>query len=695
MLMTLICSDKTVYDPALTARIVARFGISEVTACALLRRGYTTVEQIDAFLHPETQTFSDPLLLPDIARAAAGLRAALRQGERICVYGDYDADGVCATALLFRFLSRSTDNLCYYVPSRHTEGYGLNQDAIRRLHADGVRCIVTVDNGISAVREAVLCRELGIRLLITDHHQCHNALPDADAVACSTRDGYDRCVNAPCGTGVAFLLARALGLADTDTFLPLVALATVADVMPLTRENRVFVARGLPLVKSHVGLAALMDAACAEDTVTAYTLSYILAPRLNAAGRMGSAMRAAELLLCDDPVRARRLAAELDEENTRRRAEEQRIFDEAQQMLTGMDLSSRASVVLCGKDWNAGVIGIVASRLSDLLYRPVILFTPMNGVLSGSGRSVPGVDLFRLLCACASLLVQFGGHAQAAGASVRAEDLAIFTSAFERAAAAEIAGQPPERQTCYEQRIELDQCTVALSDELALLAPFGEGNQEPVFLLGGIKCRNVQVMGRDGKHLSAAVGAGDGLRLVAFGRGGQSDVFRHARLDLAVCLRKNVFRGTVRCNAYLEDFAVSGEQWEKNGGKEKIGDAFFRAIRYNKMYGSWDESSQAVFLTLHDDISALDLTERELRMRYLGVRQHIGGGAERTTLWQQLSSREAAALMIFIELTFFRWDAESDTVFPAEARRTPLGNSILFAGAEAVPAGQKEETSWT
>ncbi len=663
-------------DPARVAAIAARFGVSAVTARLLLYRGLSGDAQIDAFLHPEQQPLSDPLRIPGMARAADGVRAALRAGERICVYGDYDVDGVCATALLYRFLLRFTDNICCYIPSRHREGYGLNPDAIRRLHRDGVACLVTVDNGVSAVAEAALCRELGMRLLITDHHQCHAALPDADAVACSTIDGYDASVNALCGTGVAFQLCRALGLTDVDACLPLVALATVADVMPLTRENRTLVVRGLPLVPRVPGLKALLDVAGADGEPDAHTLSYVLAPRINAAGRIGSAMRALELMLTEEPAKARALAEELDGLNLARRAEELRIAEEAAAAPVCAD-ADRLSLVLRGDDWNAGVIGIVASRLSERFDKPAILFTPQNGVLSGSGRSVPGVDLFALLCACAPYTVQFGGHAQAAGVSIREDAFDAFSDAFDRAVREQTGGTLPVRTVGYDEALSPSLCTLALCEELLRLAPFGEGNPEPAFLLSETVVKGARQMGRDGKHLSATVDdGGRGLRLVAFQRGAMKALLDGGEaFDLVVNLRANRYRGQDSCNAYLVDMAPCAPGEEDSGIKMKLGDAFLDAIRYNEVYGCADTGER---LRLHTFVAPLHLSEDELRGRYVSIRNRVGAQTDKRRLWDALTARDAAALLIFLELGFFRLTGE--TVWAAESRPRPLTDSILFAG---------------
>ena len=319
-------TDARPVSDAAVESIRARFGFSKPFAAMLARRGLLDDASITAYLHPEAQPLPDPYAFSDMDRAVSRIRQAIQAGERICVYGDYDTDGVCATAILYSTLRRMTEQVTYLLPSRQGEGYGLNTRAIDAAAADGVHLIVTVDNGISAHAEIDYAKSCGIDTVVTDHHRCHETLPNACAVVCAARTDQDTALNCLCGAAVAMLLAVALGV-EIVRLLPVAALATMADVVPLNAYNRTIVKKGLPLIADNPGLAALLEAAGVRDVTGENTLSFILAPRINAAGRMGDAARAVRLLLSEDEAERKEIATELESENVRRRAEEQRILN--------------------------------------------------------------------------------------------------------------------------------------------------------------------------------------------------------------------------------------------------------------------------------------------------------------------------------------------------------------------------------
>ncbi len=495
--------------------IQTRFGFSKPFAAMLARRGLVDDASVTAYLHPEAQSLPDPFGLKDMDRAAARVKAAIAAGERICVYGDYDTDGVCATAILTDALKRLHANVTYLLPSRQGDGYGLSNRAIDAMHADGVRLIVTVDNGISAHAEIDYAKTLGVETVVTDHHRCHETLPAAEAVVCSSRTDQDAAYGCLCGAVVAMLLAGAFG-ADVGRYLPVAALATMADVVPLQPFNRTIVKKGLPLVSGHPALAALLDAAGVQDVTGEGTLSFLLAPRINAAGRMGDATRAVRLLLTDDPNERRAIATELESENVRRRAEEQRIFREAEVQINETE---PRILVLRGEDWNTGVIGIVASRLVERYRCPVLLFSTVNGLLVGSGRSVPAIDLFALLTRHQTLFTRFGGHRLAAGATLLPERFETLKQELQSDVCGLFPQGLPAEPIRYEDTLAVSDLTLTFAKELTLLSPFGEGNRMPLFCVEGT-LSGVRVMGRDGSHLGAKLtDGGREVRLVAFGMG--------------------------------------------------------------------------------------------------------------------------------------------------------------------------------
>ncbi|MBR3178906.1 MAG: single-stranded-DNA-specific exonuclease RecJ [Clostridia bacterium] len=524
--------------------------LSEPFLRVLIRRGLSDPREIERFLHPEMEPLPSPGLLFDIEKAVERIHRAVREREKICIYGDYDVDGVCATTILFRTLSELGAFVSYEIPERQTEGYGMHEGNVQRLADQGVQLIITVDNGISAHKEIDLCNSLGIDVVVTDHHQCHETLPNAYAVVCATREGQDERIRHICGGVVAMLLATALGQRE-DRFLAIAALATVADIMPLTGFNRTIVAKGIPLIDSEPGLCALLEAAgAAGQPVNTQTLSFILSPHINAAGRMGDASRAVELLISADYNVRRHYAQELEAANSERKSEEQRIIQETEKQIPSRE--KHLLLMLRGEDWNPGVIGIVASRILNQYHCPVLLFTRVGEELVGSGRSVPGVDLFGLLSDHASFFTRFGGHTQAAGCAMKSCD-------FERCRK-ELTedlhrrypqGLEPETEE-YEEQIEIKDCTVPFARELQMLAPFGEGNPEPQFLIKGT-LEELNAVGKDGAHLSAVISDDNTrLKLIAFRFGDRYKEWKRLETVEVLCrLKENVFRGFSSVNGQV------------------------------------------------------------------------------------------------------------------------------------------------
>lgn len=529
---------------------------SEPFLRVLARRGCTNASDADTFLHPDRQPLPSPDLLLDMDRAAQKLLGSIRERKRICIYGDYDVDGVCATTILYRALALLGADVSYYIPLRAGEGYGMHEGSVRKLAESGVQLLVTVDNGISAHAEIDLANTLGMEVIVTDHHRCHETLPNAYAVVCATRPGQDERIASVCGGVVAMLLAEKLGFPE-ERFLPIAALATVADVMPLTGFNRAIVARGVPLIRRERGLCALLDAAGAGDReLDATSLAFLLAPRINAAGRMGDARRAVELLIAGDEPTRLHYAAELDAANAARKSEEQRILTEAERQIDPS--AEHLLLMLRGEDWNPGVIGIVASRILEQYGCPVLLFTRMGDELVGSGRSVPMIDLFGLLSAHGEFFTRFGGHTQAAGAAMKAENFDACRRALLKDLAARFPDGPEREAIEYEDTLSLADCTVDFCRELEMLAPFGEGNREPVFRVTGTLCE-LSTMGRENAHLSATLRQEtDKLRLVGFRMGDRYAGLKDAENVEALCtLKRNTFRDTTSVNGYLAAIRAS------------------------------------------------------------------------------------------------------------------------------------------
>ena len=459
-------------------------------AGVLTARGITDPAEALTLLAGEEE-LSDPSLLTDMDKACERIWQAIDNGETIVVFGDYDVDGVTATALLYQHLKGMGATVKCMLPSREGDGYGLSKNAIQTIHDKGYQLIVTVDNGISAVAEADFAAELGIDLIITDHHLPPETLPKAIAVVDPRREDDTSPFKGLCGAGVAFKLCAALDGCPPEEMLDycgdLAAVGTVADVMPLTGENRTLVKYGLHLLQQtdRPGLEALLEAVgLAGRPVTAENVSYAIAPRINAAGRMDSAVTALQLVLCEDPDRAGELANKLNEINTKRQETELQIFKAAQELLEQEPerLEDRV-ILLWGRDWHPGVIGIVASRLVERTGRPVIVATvDEHGECKGSGRSVQGFNLHECIASCADILLRFGGHAMAAGLSVREENLHELRRRLNEWAARECPVLLTPPLEC-DLSIHLDRITVESVRRLEQLAPYGAENPTPVFVL--------------------------------------------------------------------------------------------------------------------------------------------------------------------------------------------------------------------
>lgn len=542
-------------------------GVGDVTASVLVRRGYGDPEKARAFLaaaRPEHDAF----LLGDVARACDLLRDTIAAGGRICVHGDYDVDGICATALAVTALRSLGAVVDWHLPSRFEEGYGVSRETLARLAREQCGLVLTVDCGITAVDEVAEARAAGLDVIVTDHHRPGETLPDCPVVA--TRPS-DYPFPELCGTGVVLRLLEALGVADLERHLDLVALATVADVVPVLDENRALVAEGMRRLArtSKPGLQALMRAGGVDPAaVDTGSIAFRLAPRINAAGRLGHPGTALELLLTDDEEEARRLAGELETLNRDRQAVEERILRDAMRQVEEWPEPKRHRVgyVIAGEDWHRGVIGIVASRLVERYHRPVVLVA--GGELGedwvGSGRSVSAFDLHGALGACSHLLGRWGGHRAAAGLSVSPGNVEAFAEAFAEHAATVLLPDDLRAVTPVDAVVRGSELTLGLCEELEGLAPFGLGNPNVTLLAVGAELSDLDAVG-EGKHLRLAVtAAGARSGAIAFGRGPALDRFRRpGRYDVAFKLAANRWNGTVAPQLVVREIFETEPRFEE------------------------------------------------------------------------------------------------------------------------------------
>ncbi len=509
--------------PPMLAEWASALSISPRIAELLWHRGQRSKEAMDVFLCPGLRHLMPPSAIPGLSDAAAALAEGLSRGKKLAVWGDYDVDGVTSTALMVDFLRRRGVTAGHYIPVRLEEGYGLSCAGLEKLAASGVGMVLTVDCGISAVEEARRARELGLDLIVTDHHLPGPELPEARAVA---NPKLGDCPGSDlAGVGVAFFLACALNrllpgeALDMRQFLDLVATGTLADVVSLTGQNRILVKNGLLLLReaARPGFFALKEAAgyYAKAPLEATQVTFGLAPRINAAGRLGKADEALALLLAPDIETARPLAASLDAINTQRRQEETEIS--AQAMEQAQAQAGEPAMVLYSPQWHQGVIGIVASRVVENHYRPALVITEDQGKLKGSGRSIPEVDLYEALSECSHLLLGFGGHRQAAGMSLAPENLDALRETFRAAVLKQLGPVMPTPTLRLDGEMPFSEVHQALLKELDLLGPFGCGNPEPVFCSPPVDVRNRRVFGAN--HVLLEVrdpGAGVTLRAKAW-----------------------------------------------------------------------------------------------------------------------------------------------------------------------------------
>lgn len=483
-----------------------------VTVAILAGRGIIEEAEFRSFLAPTLAEMLDPALLKGIAAAVVRLQAARCAGERVCVYGDYDVDGITGTSLLVSFLREAGFTCSYFIPNRFDDGYGLNSESLEQIIALGATVVVSVDCGITSVNEALLCRERGVDLIIIDHHAPKDVIPAACAVVNPLQPGCGYPFKVLAGVGVAFNLLIALRSAlreqgafgsasgpDLRQWLDLVALGTIADVVPLTGQNRIYVFHGLKQLSGpgRPGLEALKRVAGIQGTVNCGQVGFRLAPRLNAAGRMESAVPGVDLLLSADPAECLAIATELDAANAERQAVERLIFEEAIRMVeSSAGFPRQRSIVLASDSWHQGVIGIVASRMAERYHRPTILIAlGADGAGKGSGRSIPGFHLLDAITACSAHLERFGGHRHAAGIGLQAERVSAFADAFESVADELLAEEDLAPRLEIDAELQPEEVTRELAQELKRLEPFGSGNPEPVLMLRAMTVSERRVVG--------------------------------------------------------------------------------------------------------------------------------------------------------------------------------------------------------
>ncbi|HJO37679.1 MAG TPA: single-stranded-DNA-specific exonuclease RecJ [Vicinamibacterales bacterium] len=556
------------FDAPLAESLSRDLGVAPIIGRLLAQRSVDGVESGRRFLNPTLEQLHDPFGLLGIPEAVERILTAVSRRERIAVHGDYDVDGVTATVMVRRVLELLNADVTHYIPNRLVDGYGLEPAGVERLHADGAKVIVSVDCGIRSLDAAERARELGVDLIVTDHHEPGEQLPRALAVVNPKRPDCDYPDTQLAGAGVAFKLVQALCLrVERETWLPafvkIAAIGTIADVVPLHGENRVIAKVGLEGLSkgpNGVGLRALLDVAgLTGKTLDSFNVAFGIAPRVNAAGRMGSPDLAARLLLTSDEARrdeAASLARDLDEENTRRRSEEQEIAAQARKAVeSNPDIGAHGMVVVAGNGWHRGVIGIVASKLVETFAKPALVLSIDGETAHGSGRSIPGFDLLSALKHCADVFLRYGGHRQAAGVTLDATRVSELRSRLNAYADERLGPEELTPRLHVDAPLALSDITSDVVQGLRRLEPFGSGNPRPIFQASGLTVvEGPKVLKQ--RHLTMSVKqAGRVVRAVAW-RAAERKAFVEAQagaLDVAYSLMENHFRGETRIELSVAD----------------------------------------------------------------------------------------------------------------------------------------------
>ena len=551
-------------NPFNRAALAQALSISSATASLLLARGVTTPDQATTWM--SHQLPHDPFLIPDMDQAVERLHRAVVAHEPVCFYGDYDVDGMSATAVYLSFFRSLGANVKAYIPHRKREGYGLNARAVQWLHDEGISLLVTSDCGTTSHREVALATQLGMDVIVTDHHQTDPELPPAIAVMNPHRADARYPFLGLCSAGLAYKVAQAYQLrygeaaVPLESLLDLVALATIADVVPLHDENRGFVREGLSQISrgARCGIRALKQVAGVVRECTAETIAFKLAPRLNAAGRLDHAMLGVRLLTTESPAEAQQLAEQLEQFNRERQKIEAELMSEAVASLKDQELP--AALVLASRRWHVGVVGIAAARLVEKFHRPAIVIAiDEAGVGKGSARTTGGFDLYQGLVVCRDLLEAFGGHPSAAGVTVRESNLDTLRERFSAVVAEWNRGGMTVPTLQVDAEVQLSEITATLIKEIGTLHPFGAGNPEPTFAVKGLEVMNSRTVGE--KHLKMMVRQGRSMPFDSIGFGMKSLIDRGipagTPVDLAFMPEFNHWNGYDRIQLRIRDLRVS------------------------------------------------------------------------------------------------------------------------------------------
>lgn len=622
-------------------RLAEELGLHTATALLLINRGCTSVSDAADFLNKKTEQFHDPFVMKDMEKAAERILDAVKNKEKIVVYGDYDVDGVTSVSILNLYLKSIGANVDYYIPSRLNEGYGMTEASISKLKDEGTSLIITVDTGITAVKEAVIANSLGLTLIITDHHECYGEIPDAYAVVNPKRPDCPYPFKELAGVGVVFKLLCAIEILRNNNFEPidsvrrickeyidLVAIGTIADVMPLKDENRLIVAVGLSCIEKaprmsleQLIIASAGDSKAVKRKITSGYIGFTISPRINAAGRIRDASIAVELFLSNDKVKAAKLAEQLCDINTKRQQEENLIIEEAYQKIESEhDFKHDPVIVLDHDSWHHGIIGIVASRITERYGKPCILISfdevgenNTAALGKGSGRSVKGMNLVDALCHCGDLLEKYGGHELAAGLSIRRENLDAFKQKINDFARGCFDGAEPVSQLEAEYEISVDEVNMEQALELYKLEPYGVSNPVPVFVMYDMIVSSLSSVGQ-GKHTKLVL-TKDNLVITAmcFRKNQEDiDILLGDKVDVMFNLDINEFQNSKNLQYIIKDIRLNSDELKK----EQAEISLYNLVRQGKFDFSKVSQSQIkeIIPERKDFADVYNVIRRELRL---------------------------------------------------------------------------------
>lgn len=655
------------YDKAAENAIAAGAGLSRVTAAVLAARGFTDAESARGFISPVPAAEPDPFLMTDMSKAVGRIRAAMENGETIGIIGDYDVDGITATATLYKYFTGAGVKSVYHIPSRDGEGYGVSKDTLLMLKQKGCSLVITVDCGITAVDEAEYCKLIGLDMIVTDHHEVGDVIPDAVAVINPKRPGDAYPNSKLSGVGVAYKLALALGIDDhLEEYTAFAALGTLADMMPVTGENRTIIIKGMNYIQSgvNVGLTELMNkAGVSASRFNSFSVSFILAPRMNAAGRIESAETALKLLLEDDSYAAGLIAEKLCALNKTRQETEAEIFRQAVETVeSDPGYLNDNIIVLYNENWHQGVIGIVAAKITEKYEKPAILFTLANGTGKGSGRSVSGFSIHKAVSACSDLLTNFGGHEYAVGLGIEIDKIPEFRKKINEATS-HIEILP--RKLEIDAEIYPDELSTDTVKSINVLEPYGEGNPQPVFVLRGARISHMKIVGE--RHTRVSLRCGkygyDAIYYNALPDG--LDVATGDDADVAFSLGINEYNGQENLQIVIKDVSHAGSFEEDMARFEQV-----------KQSGSLDDESDMPRFSDFERVyrALLRLNSDRIRPDAFAAELSVSG--------EPISALKLLIILsVFSELSLVnvvRDGASLAVAVVKDAPKTDLDNSVLL-----------------